>query len=785
MADYVLPDVVEKRVRYFDGQFLQDQDFIDEQNYQRDREHRHSRLLHGPGIADGLAVTSATPNQVSVAPGTAIDSDGNQLVLAAATVVDLPAADFNDKHGVQLYISYLVSAEDQQTVGGSSDYTRWLERPQLTALAPGDAYSGATPPVLLASLTLDNSGRVTVDGSVRAFSGLLLPGPAADPASLRATGGGAVRLSEDLEIGNYEPQDRFLALKVEGGNQHVSGIKFWTWQENYGYSLRYDERASGNGLHIKSHNIDPNGTTRMFLDWFTGNLGIGTTTPGARLEVVGGGGDSVDLLVNGRIRSNNNDGGLWVNQDRFVGGFDTDKVGFWTGNQWRLAVLQNGHVGIAQNNPAYDLEIGNYDEQDRFMALKVAGGNQHVSGIKFWTWQDNYGYSLQYDERASGNGLHIKSHDIDANGVTRMFLDWFTGNLGVGTTKPGARLEVVGGGGDSVDLLVNGRIRSNNNDGGLWVMQDRFIGGFGASNVGFWTGGQWRLLVQPDGHVGIAQPSPANDLEIGNYDAQNRFIALKVQGGNKYVSGIKLWTWQENYGYSIQYDERNETGNGLHIKAHGQKTHGPDPNGVERLFLGWDGTMGIGTTTTNNQALKVAGSTWVDGSLYVSGTLILQTGPNHWSAVGARQTSGLDSTQWMFLAAEVSAPSDLRLKTDLRPVGSALDLVRRLQAVRYRWGEDGLRYLTSDISDMACAGPGATAQEDEAAKAEQLGKARAALAGDRLGLIAQDVEAVLPELVRHDASGYKHIRYQHLTALLAEAVKELSVQVEALTEGRS
>src|SRR5579872_2143192 len=547
MADYALPDVVEKRVRYFDGQFLQDQDFIDEQNYQRDREHRHSRLLHGPGIVEGLAVTSATPNQVTVAPGTAIDSDGNQLVLAQATVVSLPAADFDDKQGVQVYISYLVSAEDQQTVGGSSDYTRWLERPQLTALAPGDAYSGTAPPVLLASLTLDNSGRVTVDGSVRAYSGLLLPGPGADPAALRATSGGAVHLSGgltvdghvgiaqnnpayDLEIGNYEPQDRFMAFRVDGGNAHASGIKFWTWQDNYGYSLQYDERvATGNGLHIKAHNIDPNGTSRLFIGW-DGNLGIGTTTPGAKLEVVGGGGDSVDLLVNGRMRSNNNDGGLWVTANRFVGGFDTDKMGFWAGGSWRLAVTQFGHVGISQNNPAYDLEIGNYDEQDRFMALKVAGGNQHVSGIKFWTWQDNYGYSLQYDERtASGNGLHIKTHDKDPNGTTRIFVDWFTGGVG------------------------------------------------------------------------------------------------------------------------------------------------------------------IGTTTTSSQALKVAGSTWIDGNLFVGGTLVLKTGPTRWQAVGARNV-GLDSTQWMFLAADVSAPSDLRLKTDLRPVGHALDAVRQLQAVRYRWGDDGLRY---------------------------------------------------------------------------------------------
>ena len=53
------PDVVEKRVRFFDGQFLQDQDFVDEQNYHLDRERRHNRLLHGAGIADGPDVTAA------------------------------------------------------------------------------------------------------------------------------------------------------------------------------------------------------------------------------------------------------------------------------------------------------------------------------------------------------------------------------------------------------------------------------------------------------------------------------------------------------------------------------------------------------------------------------------------------------------------------------------------------------------------------------------------------------------------------------------------------------
>ena len=57
-AGYEQPKDVVKRVRFFDGQYLQDQDFVDEQHYHIDRQRRHNRTLHVGGIADGLGVTS-------------------------------------------------------------------------------------------------------------------------------------------------------------------------------------------------------------------------------------------------------------------------------------------------------------------------------------------------------------------------------------------------------------------------------------------------------------------------------------------------------------------------------------------------------------------------------------------------------------------------------------------------------------------------------------------------------------------------------------------------------
>ena len=47
-------------------------------------------------------------------------------------------------------------------------------------------------------------------------------------------------------------------------------------------------------------------------------------------------------------------------------------------------------------------------------------------------------------------------------------------------------------------------------------------------------------------------------------------------------------------------------------------------------------------------------------------------------------------------------------------------------------------------------------------------------------MIAQDVEKVLPELVENRDNGYKAVKYEKLTAVLIQAVKELSAKVKEL-----
>lgn len=88
--------------------------------------------------------------------------------------------------------------------------------------------------------------------------------------------------------------------------------------------------------------------------------------------------------------------------------------------------------------------------------------------------------------------------------------------------------------------------------------------------------------------------------------------------------------------------------------------------------------------------------------------------------------------------------SDARLKTDVNEISSPLEKVLQLEGVTFRWKDSGE--------------PG-------------------------MGLIAQDVEKVFPEIVSTDQeSGMKSVGYGNLVAPLIEAIKEQQGQIEQLRE---
>jgi hypothetical protein len=95
--------------------------------------------------------------------------------------------------------------------------------------------------------------------------------------------------------------------------------------------------------------------------------------------------------------------------------------------------------------------------------------------------------------------------------------------------------------------------------------------------------------------------------------------------------------------------------------------------------------------------------------------------------------------------------SDSRLKRDITPFGPSLGSLTALQPVHYYW-------RAAEFPDR------------------QFGDRRA------YGLIAQEVEAVLPDLVVTGEDGYKAVDYTKLPLLTIQAVKELKSENDAYAE---
>jgi hypothetical protein len=148
-------------------------------------------------------------------------------------------------------------------------------------------------------------------------------------------------------------------------------------------------------------------------------------------------------------------------------------------------------------------------------------------------------------------------------------------------------------------------------------------------------------------------------------------------------------------------------------------------------FYVWDQAVDAVTEVGTKHVLTIDGDN--DGEVGI-GT----TEPNY--TLDVRGTIGNNTTLYH---------SDARWKTDIETIPDALQKVTALRGVNFRWRQD-------EYADMNFP------------------------AGKHLGVIAQEVESVLPELVNTAEDGYKSVEYANLTPLLIEAIKELDQKTQEI-----
>ena len=359
--------------------------------------------------------------------------------------------------------------------------------------------------------------------------------------------------------------------------------------------------VSGNAIIREGLMVD---TNTLYVDSVKKRVGIGTTTPGEQLDVQGAVRATNGFYMD--VKTVELDAAGWC---RFAQGPQNgnNNAGVFE-IRWRTSG-RHGHVRFAVGANFGDdggshitvLEQSSYKDKVVEKIRLLMGGTYDQHFVEFYFEADRsvpfdiyqlsgYGWSL-IEPIPGSQPQNYAAHELPSNILfatrsgadnSSLFVIDNNAKVGIGKAAPTAKLDVSG------NALISGSLTVDTNT--LHV-----------DNI--------------NNRVGIGTTTPQSDLEIGNFDQRDRYVTLKVAGGNNYRSGVRLWAWRENFGYSLEFDDRRTAGYGLHIKQHDE-----DADGSTLMFFDEDGNVGIGTTFDEDGNVGI-GTTTLGAKLEVNGSL--------------------------------------------------------------------------------------------------------------------------------------------------------------------
>ncbi len=198
-----------------------------------------------------------------------------------------------------------------------------------------------------------------------------------------------------------------------------------------GMAGAYNEPPGAGVPMIMGHSVDELNLSPLYIDWAAGRVGIGTTAPGDLLHLSSSGATEIQIHSTGtnsqpalRIR---NDGETWLLKND---GTNADTFVIKDTTAERLVIDTDGNVGIGTTSPSQKLHISGTGD----VALVFTRDNDDSDGKLA-------NASIQYDWGTEG--FEFRLNGI-AGGDTKFFIG-DNGNVGIGTTNPGAKLEVSDG----------------------------------------------------------------------------------------------------------------------------------------------------------------------------------------------------------------------------------------------------------------------------------------------------------------------------------------------------
>lgn len=252
------------------------------------------------------------------------------------------------------------------------------------------------------------------------------------------------------------------------------------------------------------------------------------------------------------------------------------------------------------------------------------------------------------------------------------------------------------------------------------------------------------------------------DLVAGGTGSGTDSITL-VGGTNVTVTRtdadtITISSQDDDTKYSISAE--TATG-GVNLRLTGTDTTTDDvrfANGSNVTVTRTDGsTITISSTDTTYTAgtgITLTGTSFSIGQAVATNSTVTFSAMNLGAATGASAGQLRASDDIIAFAS-----SDITLKENISLISDSLEKVKRLRGVTYDW-RDSYIERKGGLDEIYMR------KKD-------------------IGLLAQDVEQVLPEIVARRNDGYLAIKYDRVVALLVEAIKDLSEQVERLKKNAS
>lgn len=328
---------------------------------------------------------------------------------------------------------------------------------------------------------------------------------------------------------NWSADSKFIEVEIDDGSGYMSMGTSELFSVPYAL---YSNRSSDSYWDLYNSNIYYN----------SGNVGIGTNTPGNKLEIFGNGAE-----VGLRIRYNNTyptvfgelthalSGGFKINSN--AGGGSWADIHFMTNGTTKMFLESAGNVGIGTMSPGAGLHLKGSGYPSSFMYLQSETGGD--AGFRLYEGDD---VKWHIFNNSSEDALKIYNTD---NSHIVFCADQSTGHVGIGTSTPDAYLHVndrIRIGEDLTYGSVYGELLHEGAGNGFII--NAHAGGGGWADMHFQTNANTRMFIESGGNVGIGTTSPTSRLDVrGNVtirDNSTGVVAVELGTGLDYAEGFNV-----------------------------------------------------------------------------------------------------------------------------------------------------------------------------------------------------------------------------------------------------